>query len=106
MDPSQEQEEATPFTVESLDSDAELAPSPIAELNKTLNIARAFNTIRRDAIKSGLNVRENRGSVLLKDPTRSLDNKQTRNPCICGSKLRSLKSEVFSSSQDKRVGRV
>ena len=106
MDPSQEQEEATPFTVESLDSDAVLAPSPIAELNKTLNIARAFNTIRRDAIKSGLNVRENRGSVLLKDPTRSLDNKQTRNPCICGSKLRSLKSEVFSSSQDKRVGRV
>ena len=96
----------SPFTVGSLDSDAVLAPSPIAELNETLNIARAFNTIRRDASKSGLDVRENRGSVLLKDPTRSLDNKQTRNPCICGSKLRSLSSEVFSKSQDKRVGRV
>ena len=56
MDPSQEQEEATPFTVESLDSDAVLAPSPIAELNKTLNIARAFNTIRRDAFNSAQKV--------------------------------------------------
>ena len=61
MDPSQEQEEATPFTVESLDSDAVLAPSPIAELNKTLNIARAFNTIRRDGFISAQKVQENFG---------------------------------------------
>ena len=44
-DPSPEQEEASPFTVESLDFDAGLAPSPIAELNITSNVARAFNTI-------------------------------------------------------------
>ena len=56
MDPSQEQEEASPLQVESLDSDAVLAPIPIAELNKTLNIARAFNTIRRDAFNSAQKV--------------------------------------------------
>ena len=56
MDPSQEQEEASPSTVETLDSDAELAPSLIAELNETLNIARAFNTTGRNASNSGLEV--------------------------------------------------
>ena len=40
-DPSPEQEEASLLKVETLDSDAVLAPSPYAELNKTLNIARA-----------------------------------------------------------------
>ena len=59
MDPSQEQEEASPFTVEGLVSDAVLAPSPIAELSKTLKIAKAFNT-KRDASKSGQKVQENR----------------------------------------------
>ena len=56
MDPSQEQEEASPLPVESLDCDAVLASSPIAELNETLNTARAFNTIRRDVINSGQKV--------------------------------------------------
>ena len=69
---------ASPFTVGSLDSDAVLAPSPIAELNETLNIAKAFNTKRKVASNSGLDVQGNCGSVLLKDPTISLDNKQTR----------------------------
>ena len=50
-----------------------LAPSPVAELNKTLNIARAFNTIRRDASNSGQKVEENLGSVLRKDLTRRLN---------------------------------
>ena len=73
MDPSQKQEEASPSTVETLDSDAVLPPSPLAELNETLNIARAFNTIRRDASNSGLKVQENLGSVLRKDLTRRLN---------------------------------
>ena len=53
VDPSQEQEVASPPTVETLDSDAVLAPSLIAELNETLNIARAFNATRKDASNSG-----------------------------------------------------
>ena len=73
MDPSQEQEEASPSTVETLDSDAVLPPSPLAELNETLNIARAFNTIRRDASNSGQKVQENLGSVLQKDLSRRLN---------------------------------
>ena len=44
-DPSPEQEEASPSTVETLDSDAVHAPSSFAELNKTLNIARASTTL-------------------------------------------------------------
>ena len=67
MDPSQEQEEASPPTVETLDSDAVLAPSLIAELNETLNIARVFNTITKDASNSGQKVQENLSSVLWKD---------------------------------------
>ena len=73
MDPSQKQEEASPLKVGSLDSDAGLAPSPVAELNETLKIARAFNTIRRDASNSGQKVQENLGSVLRKDLTRRLN---------------------------------
>ena len=72
-DLSPEQEEASPFTVESLDFDAGLAPSPIAELNKTSNVARAFNTITRDASNSGQKVQENLSSVLRKDLTRRLN---------------------------------
>ena len=66
MDPSQEQEEASPSTVETLDSNAVLAPSPTAELNmnETLNIARAFNTTGRDASNSSLEVQENFSLVL------------------------------------------
>ena len=65
VDPNQEQEEASQSSVvESKDSDA---VSPISELNETLNLMRAFNTIRRDASKSGLDVQENLGPVLQKD---------------------------------------
>ena len=56
MDPSRKQEEVSPNTVEREDSDP--PASPIAELNETLNIARAFNTIRRDATNSGVKVQE------------------------------------------------
>ena len=44
-DPSPEQEEASLLKVETLDSDAVLAPSPHAELNKTLNIAKASTSL-------------------------------------------------------------
>ena len=88
MDPSQEQEEASPLTVESLDSDAVLAPSPIAELNKTLNLARAFNTLKRDASNSGQKVQENLSSVLRKDL------------------IKRLNSLVLVPSQDRDVGHL
>ena len=71
MDPSRKQEEVSPNTVEREDSDP--PASPIAELNETLNIARAFNTIRRDATNSGVKVQENLSSVLRKDLSRRLN---------------------------------
>ena len=71
MDPSQDQEEASPNKVEAQES---VPPaSPIAELNETLNIARAFNTIRRDANNSGVKVQENLSSVLRKDLSKRLN---------------------------------
>ena len=71
VDPSQEQEELSPTKVESQQTDPPV--SPIAELNETLNLARAFNTIRRDANNSGVKVQENLNSVLRKDLSRRLN---------------------------------
>ena len=77
MDPNQEQEEASRYPiVESKDSDA---ASPISELNETLNLTRAFNTIRRDASKSGLDVQVNLGSVLQKDLKKRLKSLESFN---------------------------
>ena len=57
VDLSQEQEEHSPSKVESQETDHPV--SPIAELNETLNITRAFSTIRREASKSGHDIQEN-----------------------------------------------
>ena len=71
VDPSQNTEDVSPKKVEREGNDP--PASPIVELNETLNIARAFNTIRRDATNSGQKVQVNLGSVLKKDLTRRLN---------------------------------
>ena len=70
MDPNQEQEEVSHS--QEADSKDSGAPSPISELNETLNITRAFSTIRREASKSGHDIQENLDSVLQKDLRRRL----------------------------------
>ena len=70
VDPNQEQEEVSHS--QEADSKDSGALSPISELNETLNITRAFSTIRREASKSGLDIQENLDSVLQKDLKRRL----------------------------------
>ena len=68
VDPNQNQEEVS-HSQEAESKDCG-ALSPISELNETLNITRAFSTIRREASKSGLDIQEN--LVLQKDLKRRL----------------------------------
>ena len=89
--------------------------SHIAELNETLNLVRAFNTIRRDANNSGAKVQETLNSVLHKDPPKRLNSLVlvtsqdresviTRTPSQSSqssdcSEISSINSEVFVDSE-------
>ena len=71
VDSGQDQEGASPTKIVSEESDA--AARLVAELNETLKFAKAYNTIRRDASNSGLELQENLGSVLQKNLSRRLN---------------------------------
>ena len=72
MDPSQDQEKAeSPQEIEE-EIQKKKVSSP-KELSDTLDLARSFKTIRRDASISGQEVTKNLDSVLQKDLKRRLD---------------------------------
>ena len=67
MDPSQDQEKAeSPQEIEEEKGHKEKVSSP-KELSDTLDLARSFKTIRRDASISGQEVTKNLDSVLQRD---------------------------------------
>ena len=73
MDPSQDQEKAeSPQEIEEEKGQKEKVSSP-KELSDTLDLARSFKTIRRDASISGQEVTKNLDSVLQRDLRRRLD---------------------------------
>ena len=71
VDSGQDQEGASPTKIVSEESDA--TARLVAELNETLNFAKAYKTIRRDASNSGLELQENLGAVLQKNLSRRLN---------------------------------
>ena len=71
MDPSQDLEKAT--SQEEVEEVQKAEVSSPKEINDTLDLARSFKTIRRDASISGQDVKKNLDSVLQRDLKRRLD---------------------------------
>ena len=70
IDPNREQEENSPRQTESQEPDAS---SPVYELNKALNLTRAFNKIKRVENSSDQETQEILESVLQKDLSKRLN---------------------------------
>ena len=71
MDPSQDLQKAT--SQEEVEEVQKAEVSSPKEINDTLDLARSFKTIRRDASISGQDVKKNLDSVLQRDLKRRLD---------------------------------